>query len=179
MKKSMPITDCAQDAYFVRQCALERLGFKTYKAYLRSILWQKVRIKALCMGYACCRACGQPATQIHHDRYNVEDLDGSCLDHLIPVCGNCHHRAEFAKHGTKIDPQAATSRLDAMQRGYQHARHAKDCWKHFFTILTDIRIYLGMDESFEARTLVEQLDAARAALPKKPTGNRKERRRVL
>lgn len=176
-KKKVGITDLAQNAYFARKCALATLGFKTYKAYLYSALWRDIRQKVLTTTPRC-RGCGGPATQVHHRRYNVEDLDGRCFDHLIPVCGTCHHRSEFTKKGMKVDPKTATSHLDGIRQSHQkvwQAQDRSDCWKHFFAVLTDVRVYLGMDESVEARALVEQLDAAREALPKAPGRHRKKR----
>jgi len=174
--KPFEMTDQAKDAYFVRKCALALLGFKTYKAYLSSTLWGDIRRKVL-TEMPRCRGCGGHATSVHHNRYNLEDLDGRCFDHLIPVCGTCHSRAEFTKKGVKVDPKMATNHLDGIRSSHQkdwQAQDRRECWKYFFTVLTDIRIYLGMDESFEARTLVERLDAAREALPKKPMKNRKK-----
>lgn len=174
------MTDLAKDAYFVRKCALALLGFKTYKAYLASPLWVGIRTKVLTTGDGRCRGCGRPATQVHHHRYNLEDMNGQCFDHLIPVCGGCHTKAEFTKKGVKVDPKAATSHLDGIRQHQQkvwQAQDHRDCWRHFFEAVTNMRIYVGMDESVEARHLVEQLDAARDALPKKPVKHTKKKTR--
>lgn len=172
-----PMIDQAQDAYFVRMCALKTLGYKTYKAYLKSPLWERIRLQVLAGGSARCHGCGALATQVHHGRYNLEDLDGRCFAHLYPVCYPCHKYAEFTKRGTKTDPATATQRLTERPQTHPIVSQANDSrarWSHFFTATEAMRAYLGMEASEEARALVEQWDAARMNLPEQSRAARKQ-----
>lgn len=162
-------------AYAARNAALHELGFSSYQTYLYSAIWQDIRRKILTPS-ARCRACGKHATTVHHNRYRLEDLNGKCLDHLIPVCRRCHKLAEFTTNGEKLGPQRATEKLDNLRYNNQRIWHKQDAasaWRHFFAIVEEVRIYLGMDESTEARRLVEELDIARLALPPKKQKHRK------
>jgi hypothetical protein len=169
MKTPYRITQEAVTSYAERNAALAKLGFSSYKVYLLSSIWKDIRKRVLLQNTRC-RACGKKATQVHHNRYSVADLNGKRLDNLIPVCGGCHRKAEFSKIGIKHAPHVATNKLDNMRVHNQkkwRVADAKDAWKLFFTTLDEVRIYLGMDPSLEARELTEKMDAARAALPAK------------
>ena len=164
------ITEEAKEAYKRRNIVIAELGFSSYKVYLSSSLWIDIRRKVL-LPSSRCRACGKKATQVHHNRYALADMNGKCLDHLIPVCGRCHRSCEFTRIGLKIDPENATKKLDHMRHENQkkwQADDRRDAWKHFFATIEEVRIYLGMDESETARQLVDKLDMARMELPNKP-----------
>jgi hypothetical protein len=171
------LTPEEQQMYAVRAAALLKLGYSSYKTYLASAIWKDIRSRVL-LEHMRCRACGRKATQVHHNRYHLDDLNGKCLDHLIPVCGTCHKTAEFNKRGSKLGPQRATAKLDDLRVKNQKIWRKQDAataWRNLFSVLDDMRIYLGMDESEEARALVERHDAARAALPPKRESKQKRR----
>ena len=173
------LTASEQAVYSARNAALQKLGFSSYKTYLASTLWHEIR-KQVLLPSTRCRACGRKATTVHHNRYLVQDLNGKCLDHLIPVCHWCHKAAEFAKDGMKLGPQRATEKLDNLRIKNQRIWKRQDAaaaWQHFFVTIDEVRIYLGMDESPEARRLTEELDIARKALPQKPIRAKKQKRR--
>lgn len=155
--------------YAARNAALQKLGFSSYKTYLHSAIWKDIRWRILTPS-ARCRACGRPANTVHHNRYHLDDLNGKCLDHLIPTCRSCHKQAEFTKIGTKLGPERATQKLDNLRLKNQRIWQRQDAaaaWKRFFAVVDEIRIYLGMEDAFEARRLVEELDIAQHALPPK------------
>lgn len=161
------LTTQEQQQYTQRNAILLQLGFSSYKNYLNSAIWQDIRYKVL-LPSSRCRACGKKATQVHHNRYLLEDMNGACLAQLIPVCGKCHHACEFNRIGLKIGPERATEKLDMMRQNNQRIwqkEDARNAWQFFFAVLDEVRIYLGMDESEQARSLIERFDLARMALP--------------
>jgi hypothetical protein len=172
------LTPHEQAQYRQRNETLIKLGFSSYKTYLASALWKSIR-RDILLPHTRCRACGNPATQVHHNRYHLRDMNGASKTHLIPVCGSCHKRAEFTKMGTKVGPQRATAKLDMIRVETQkiwHRQDSKAAWSHFFATVEKVRIFVGMDESLEARTLVEELDTALKALPPRGTKRKKENR---
>ena len=86
--------------YESRYKYLRYLGFKSYKEYLASDLWKEIRRKAFkCHGREC-YLCDKPATELHHNRYSLKDLQGKRLKFIKPVCRQCHEEIEF-KNGEK------------------------------------------------------------------------------
>lgn len=177
------LTPAEQAQYAERDAIIRTLGFSSYKVYLVSELWKTIRRQVL-LPNTSCRGCGRKATQVHHSRYKLEDMNGACLAYLIPVCGTCHNKAEFTKKGSKLWPQRATDKLNNMA----HARSTKErktkqesaksaAWRYLFTTIEDVRIYLGMDVCEEAQRLAEQIDTALAALPPPQTKKAKRKKR--
>lgn len=155
--------------YAERDAIVKSLGYSSYRTYLHSAIWKGIRHNVLLQNTRC-RACGKKATQIHHNRYLLEDMNGKCLEHLIPVCGTCHRAAEFSKDGSKIGPQRATQKLNTLARTNTkrlQKRMRSQAWRQFFDVVTDMRIYLGMDDSHEAQCLVAQFDYAKGLIPQK------------
>lgn len=68
------------------------LGFVSYRAYLASPLWRRIRREIL-VERPQCEACGAPAVTAHHRSYGLEILRGKNLNSLIAVCHECHHVA--------------------------------------------------------------------------------------
>lgn len=116
--------------YQYRNDNLRRLGFKSYRAYLRSALWADIRRRVLVRDKCQCRRCFLKATQVHHRAYDPATLRGDCIDALSAVCGKCHARAEYkkAKAVEKNIGQQAYQRLmranaDILMR--RKARHTR------------------------------------------------------
>lgn len=86
---------------FKRDRRLKNIGFATYQAYLNSDLWKEIRDRVFAEKGSACLCCGKVAVQIHHTRYKMEDLLGTNLRHLQPVCGSCHREIEFKPNGRK------------------------------------------------------------------------------
>lgn len=79
---------------------LRTLGFSCYSEYLESDLWKSIRDRQLA-SYPDCLRCHEPANQVHHSRYTIENLSGASTKHLWSVCGPCHRLAEFDRLGNK------------------------------------------------------------------------------
>ena len=171
------LTEAEKREYAERAKSLKEMGYTSYSDYLESPLWRSIRARALRPG-AWCVSCGCKATQVHHTRYARVDLDGTCLQHLLPVCGPCHRRAEFSTKGEKLGPQRATAKLREMpiwRDGQQQKDAARHAWQSFFSTVDAMRRYLGMENSEEAQQLCAELDIARAALPAQ---RRKKRQKI-
>lgn len=76
------------------------MGFDSYKAYLASDLWKKIRSAQLAE-HPNCFGCRRPANQVHHGKYTYCNLSGINRLHLISSCGGCHFRSEFTADGRK------------------------------------------------------------------------------
>ena len=102
------------DEYVERNALLVELGYRDYKAYLRSPLWKSIRERKLekepnC--YGCKRSEISAIMQVHHGKYTRENLTGQSEDHLFSICSRCHHWIEVTKAGYKRTPEAATREL--------------------------------------------------------------------
>ena len=171
------LTEAEKREYAERAKALKALGYTSYSDYLQSPLWRFIRAKVL-RPETLCVCCGYKATQVHHARYAKADLDGSCLQHLLPVCFACHRRAEFSTKGEKLGPQRATAKLRKMptRKGNQQKNDAiSHAWQTFFSTVGAMRRYLGMENSEEAQQLCAELDIAHEALP---TQRHKKRQKI-
>lgn len=92
--------------YKERNQFLREMGFSSYREYLASPLWAKIRARV--PGYRCYR-CGEPASQVHHRYYCKRNLSGETIAGLHKVCRRCHELLEFDANGSKL-PQAAVCR---------------------------------------------------------------------
>lgn len=90
--------------YASRDFILRQMGFKSYRDYLKSDLWQKVRAQVFQEKGRICHCCGNPATSVHHNRYHRNDLTGKTLTFLFPICAICHDGVEFSKKKHKKMP---------------------------------------------------------------------------
>lgn len=110
--------------YEARNQILASLGFPSYKDYLQSELWSRIRGQILDRDNRTCDACKRPASHVHHRKYTLENLSGKSLGWMVSLCPRCHHNAEFnAKYG-KVSLAKANSRLKTIRR-----RQARDyCW---------------------------------------------------
>jgi hypothetical protein len=101
-----------EKSYAHRSVVLSNLGFASYLHYLNSPMWQFVRQKAFKDKGRVCHCCKDaPATQIHHSRYDIRSMNGSCTHDLWPLCAACHHYGEFWPNGAKVNPLRVTQRL--------------------------------------------------------------------
>lgn len=71
-----------------RDAALDRLGYGTYRDYLRSPHWVKVkaRYRESILPQAC--MCGEETVDLHHMTY--ERIGAERLADLLPLCRRCH-----------------------------------------------------------------------------------------
>ena len=121
-RKFLP-NDWTRGGYNKRDAALKALGFKTYKEYLKSDLWQSIRTVYLGK-FPLCFGCGKPANQIHHKYYNEENLSGRSLDGMFSICASCHEKIEFKPSGMKTYMKEANRWLFKIRK--QHKKAAAD-----------------------------------------------------
>lgn len=88
-------------AYINRNRELRKLGFSSYKVYLRSDLWKKIREKALKRDGNQCRICQKPARCVHHTSYRVKVLKGKSIRQLVSLCHDCHQSVEYDESGDR------------------------------------------------------------------------------
>jgi 5-methylcytosine-specific restriction endonuclease McrA len=98
-----------------RQRSLYYLGFKTYRAYLKSPLWRSIRKRVFALKGRTCSLCPCRANQVHHRRYDRATLSGALLTFLEPICDKCHTEIERTPTGRKRHP-AAVDRLFLKRR---------------------------------------------------------------
>lgn len=84
--------------YGERDELIEELGFKNYRQYIDSELWQKIRQRVLNRDHWHCRFCGRGGSAVvHHIQYTKSNLSGRSLKHMVTVCPECHRKVEFAR----------------------------------------------------------------------------------
>jgi hypothetical protein len=62
---------------------------QSYIDYLNSPTWRRIRKAALIRDRHTCRACGDPAQHVHHDRY-PNTLGQEKQSWLYSLCADCH-----------------------------------------------------------------------------------------
>lgn len=82
----------------------------TYKEYLQSRAWRKLRARVLKRDGHACRSCGKPATEVHHAQYDRDTMRGAHINHLYSLCAECHEAVTFDVHGCRR-PQSEVARL--------------------------------------------------------------------
>lgn len=82
-------------SYEERARNLRSLGFRSYREYLDSDLWNRIKRLVYKQKGSSCMLCGEPATELHHNRYHRNDLLGKKTKYISPICRNCHRRIEF------------------------------------------------------------------------------------
>lgn len=98
--------------YAGRNLILESMGFNTYREYLDSELWARIRRKVYSIKGRDCFLCGSAATALHHNRYHISDLKGKTIKHIHPICRKCHERIEFKK-GEKVSLKKAKKAFES------------------------------------------------------------------
>lgn len=73
-----------------------------YDAYLKSINWALLRVKALTMvGYKCVACKSTDTLQLHHKHYQT--LGEESLDDVVILCKKCHDLLHFAQNALRPD----------------------------------------------------------------------------
>lgn len=96
-------------AYADRQAVLAELGFRSYHAYLKSDLWQRIR-RRLLKQFPDCYLCGGKAAAVHHRSYDLNTMKGRKTKTLRTLCNSCHRGIEF-ENGAKVSMSVAEKRL--------------------------------------------------------------------
>jgi len=76
-------------------------NISSYKAYLASKLWKRIRQRILRRDNSTCQACLEPAKCVHHIDYSEQTLAGKSDLSLISLCNTCHYKIEH-QGGAKI-----------------------------------------------------------------------------
>lgn len=97
-----PAAECGDlpECYSMRAESLKLLGFTSYKQYLSSPLWSKVKVEVLKKSQHCFR-CHRIAKTLHHASYDVETMAGRDHSRLFSICMGCHKRAEINSNNEK------------------------------------------------------------------------------
>lgn len=82
-------------SYESRDLILSKMGFDSYRDYLASDLWKRIRRKVYTAKGSRCFLCGNQADALHHSRYHRNDLLGKKIRFIDPICDSCHNRIEF------------------------------------------------------------------------------------
>jgi hypothetical protein len=80
--------------YRYRNDNLRRMGFKSFRANLRSPLWASIRARVLEIAPKCQCCFKRPARQVHHRAYDPATLKGESIGCLDALCARCHTLAE-------------------------------------------------------------------------------------
>ena len=81
--------------YAYRDQNLMRLGFRSYRDYLKSPLWASIRKRATQRARHRCERCSSTrCLQVHHRAYDMATLAGDNIDSLTVACRSCHCKAE-------------------------------------------------------------------------------------
>lgn len=101
----------------VRGIILRKMGYASYKIYLQSDLWAKIRRKVL-EDRPNCEMCAKPAQCVHHRSYGESVLRGEQVlqgrgkGSLVSLCMGCHQKIEFTCDGYKRRLANANNRLN-------------------------------------------------------------------
>lgn len=107
--------------YRERDALLKKLGFASYVLYLASTHWQAIRFAVLNAKRECA-GCTNPATQVHHEVYTIENLSGESTNGLIALCRDCHEYIEIGGRRTKLTPTQVAYRLCKQKRRKQEGK---------------------------------------------------------
>lgn len=80
--------------YVERNENLSELGYESYRQYLASDDWKRIRESRL-KAHPACVLCVGTATELHHLDYTIVTLLGMVRKRLVPLCRDCHHGIEF------------------------------------------------------------------------------------
>jgi 5-methylcytosine-specific restriction endonuclease McrA len=108
---------------------LMEMGFDSYRSYLQSDLWRSIRSRVLASKGGKCVLCDDPASEIHHNGYRKEHLDGRQLNFLFPLCRKCHQFIEYDGKRKRTFPQTrkAFKRLLKQKTGMTIVQVTQEC----------------------------------------------------
>ena len=102
--------------YYGRQLILNQIGYCDYDTYQMSSLWATIRLRVLTEAAWTCCVCKGNAQAVHHVRYTLENLAGTCTKHLRAVCNGCHYAIEFTEDGEKRTEKEARDQFYQLMR---------------------------------------------------------------
>lgn len=87
---SAPFLSKTQAKYL--KCALKKLGFRSYRQYLLSMVWESKKKQYRTTGLPQeCGVCGDPQVDLHHRTYKT--LGQERMTDLVPLCQEHHQDA--------------------------------------------------------------------------------------
>jgi 5-methylcytosine-specific restriction endonuclease McrA len=119
-----------RNKYEIRQKSLKRLGFDSYKDYLESDLWLKIKKKVYLFGKGKCRYCGEKANIPHHLKYDYLTLSGKkrqIKKNIVLICRKCHeleHKVEIQEWKKSKNISNHIKKEEQLQK--QHLLNIKD-----------------------------------------------------
>lgn len=117
------------NTYSQRDHLLKLLKLGTYTEYLQSPLWRSIRGRVLTRDQNTCRLCGQPAYQVHHNKYDERTMLGKNIDQLFAICRTCHEDIEFSDDGRKLRMSKVRRRAKEKAGGTNPVHENKDITK--------------------------------------------------
>jgi len=134
IKKRDTINRKSGENYNSRDVTLKEMGFATYKDYLKSDLWKRIRRKVLKRDKETCEICHCKGNQVHHSRYHKNDLTGKNLNFLHTICGDCHEKIEF-KNGEKVQMDEMLERQKSAKAIEDYKRRIEEEYQSKFGFL--------------------------------------------
>lgn len=98
-----------------RERCLEKLGYSSYRQYLRSELWKAIRDEKI-RQTPLCELCSSKAQCVHHISYKLSVLIGRNMRKLVSLCNECHTKIEFHGDGRKRGFESAMKRTRHLLR---------------------------------------------------------------
>jgi hypothetical protein len=117
-------------SYEHRRENLYQLGFHTYRQYLRSKLYARVRRRAFAAHGPNCRICLRRATEIHHERYRTGDLNGKYVAALHPICRACHEWIQLDADGHVVSVSEANAAFERLRLAHLNQRELRRATRH-------------------------------------------------
>ncbi len=101
------------------------MGYKTYKEYLLSPLWESIKDRVYKNRDYKCVLCSEEAQCVHHRGYGRAVLAGEELHQLVTLCNKCHQAVEFTKGGFKRSLVESQASFDALLKKKRKSLGAK------------------------------------------------------
>lgn len=95
--------------YSRRNEILRAMGYGSYREYLASPLWAKIRRRVFGRDEGKCRICEGRGEQVHHQSYDLRTLKGKTIKRLLLLCCKCHEEVEVNGLGRKRSATAAVA----------------------------------------------------------------------
>lgn len=124
--------------YRKRARSLKKLGFDSYEEYLKSNLWKEVKRRVFREFGNNCLLCPAHAETVHHNRYNIADLSGRNLRHVVPICHSCHRIVEFDGE-TKLTLKQARMKYKSLRNDRLSGNHLTDVIMNYSANETESR----------------------------------------
>lgn len=103
-----PWTQDSEIHFIKRDKVLFKMGFASYKDYLRSNLWASIRARVLSL-YKKCGCCREFKPQcVHHHNYKPATMKGNSIKGLVALCNACHVAIEYKGHVKRQDEESIT-----------------------------------------------------------------------